>query len=554
MRRIAYTMYRICPLSIFSAAIKAEICIRSVFIKTGKRRNYLKRRTRFVKTLKSPVQERASGILCVEAFPILIYGIRVKIRQTYGRTHLCGIRIKNNNGKTFRSAVIANMYDAALNSIMPNTYTFAPTYYSWNMFSVDTQPSAQEHSSHAETQYDLLNYAVFSCPWLNYYGEGFYTGPRYGFNSLRLMKMSANTMVGDAAPSSADLFECETRGKSETIEQEAETDKSSTAQLRNEGVKTAFFLPGLVTNEHGEVTFTFEVPNRNTQWQFSAIAYTDDLHAHYINRLVTAAKELMVSPNVPRFVREGDKLEVQTAVINNTDNAQTVDVTIEINDTKQTFSSIVLEPKTSKTLISTYDVPTTATNVVVTTGVARNGRMIDGQRDCIAVLTATTDVVEAAPFYLNSNDSHKTLAMPHFNGNGRMTIEYSDNPAWYAATALPSMRQTAETASAHILNYYISKVASSILDDNPEIAEAIDEWTKSKSLKSNLQKNEDLKIISLNNTQFKVVVVLEIEIYDLTAVHAVSLQPVAVHLDDCRLSATAYSSYHLYQTLVPEGD
>ena len=419
---------------------------------------------------------------------------------TPGAKETWKLRIKNNNGKTFRSAVIANMYDAALNSIMPNTYTFAPTYYSWNMFSVDTQPSAQEHSSHAETQYDLLNYAVFSCPWLNYYGEGFYTGPRYGFNSLRLMKMSANTMVGDAAPSSADLFECETRGESETIEQEAETDKSSTAQLRNEGVKTAFFLPGLVTNEHGEVTFTFEVPNRNTQWQFSAIAYTDDLHAHYINRLVTAAKELMVSPNVPRFVREGDKLEVQTAVINNTDNAQTVDVTIEINDTKRTFSSIVLEPKTSKTLISTYDVPTTATNVVVTTGVARNGRMIDGQRDCIAVLTATTDVVEAAPFYLNSNDSHKTLAMPHFNGNGRMTIEYSDNPAWYAATALPSMRQTAETASAHILNYYISKVASSILDDNPEIAEAIDEWTKSKSLKSNLQKNEDLKIISLNNT------------------------------------------------------
>lgn len=420
---------------------------------------------------------------------------------TPGAKETWKLRIKNNNGKTFRSAVIANMYDAALNSIKSNTYTFEPTYNSWDLYSIVTQPYAQTNSSGAETEVVYLDYADFKCPWLNYYGQGFYTGLRYGFNGLRLMKASTNMMVTDAAPMAMRSIDENAISESMVADPVAETDTAtSTTQLRDEGVKTAFFLPGLVTNEHGEVTFTFDVPNRNTQWQFSAIAYTDDLHAHYINRLVTAAKELMVAPNIPRFVREGDKLEVKTAVINNTDTAQTVDVTIEINDTKQTFCNVVLEPKTSKTLVSTYDVPTTATNVVVTTSVARDGRMVDGQRDCIAVLTATTDVVEAAPFYLNSNDSHKTLTMPHFNGTGRMTIEYSDNPAWYAATALPSMKQSAETASAHILNYYISKVASSILDNNPEIAKAIDEWKENKSLKSNLQKNEDLKIISLDNT------------------------------------------------------
>ncbi len=422
---------------------------------------------------------------------------------TPGAKETWKLRIKNNNGKTFRSAVIANMYDAALNAIQSNTYTFAPAYYSPNLYSVDTQSSVHNNGSHAETEVDYLDVPVFECPWLNYYGHGFYNTRAYGFNGIHLMKMSSNAMVSDAAPAGMAQIE-ENAVVQPASPTEHETGKSSAAQLRDEGVKTAFFLPGLVTNERGEVTFTFDVPNRNTQWQFSAIAYTDDLHAHYINRLVTAAKELMVSPNVPRFVREGDKLEVQAAVINNTDTTQTVDVVIEINDTKQSFSGIVLEPKSSKTLISTYDVPTTtATSVVVTTRVMRDGRMVDGQRDCIAVLTATTGVTEAAPFYLNSSDSRKTIAMPHFNGDGRITIEYSDNPAWYAAAALPSMQQTAETASAHILNYYISKVASSILDNNLEIGKAIDEWIKSKSLKSNLQKNADLKIVALNNTPWE---------------------------------------------------
>lgn len=424
---------------------------------------------------------------------------------TPGAKETWKLRIKNNNGKIYRSAVIANMYDAALNAIQSNTYYFAPTPYSPMLYSVRSQ-SNNNHCVNAYVNVDYLDYESFTLPWLNYYGEAFTTRRYYGLGGTRLYK---NNLCLDAAAAPMRSAAFAVNGEDMSLD-EAEVavteekspadSEDSTAQLRDEGVKTAFFLPGLVTNENGEVTFTFEVPNRNTQWQFSAVAYTDDLHAHYINRLVTASKELMVSPNVPRFVREGDHLTIQTAVINNTDTVQTVDATIEICGTKHSYNGIVIEPKTSKSLTATYEVPTTATDIVVTTSVARDGRMVDGQRDRITVLTATSDVVEAAPFYLRSKDSHATLPMPHFNSEGRMTIEYADNPAWYAASALPSMQQTAETASAHIANYFISTVASNIVANNPEIAKAIDEWTKNKSLKSNLQKNEDLKIIALDNT------------------------------------------------------
>lgn len=403
------------------------------------------------------------------------------------------LRIKNNNGKTFRSAVIANMYDAALNSICINTYRFSPTYTTTDEYWQDFRDPSNCHSI-IYSPLQMLDVATFVAPWLNYYGRQL--GYDYfvsEYNSAPLRGYAAAVPMADAK-----LEESLVTKESKTDAEATEPDRQQSANLRDEGIKTAFFLPGLVTNEQGEVTFTFDVPNRNTQWQFSAVAYTDDLHAHYINRIVSAAKQLMVQPNLPRFVREGDCVTISAAAQNNTDTEQTVDVVIDTNGQKHAFKGIVLQAKSSKTVTASFNVPA-STEVVVTTSVCQNGRTADGQRDRIAVLPATTDVVEASPFYITADKSRADITMPHFNRNGRLTLEYADNPAWYAASALPSMQQTAETATAHIVNYYVATVASRIVADNPEIADAIAEWQKS-PLKSRLEQNADLKTIALDNT------------------------------------------------------
>ena len=403
------------------------------------------------------------------------------------------LRIKNNNGKTFRSAVIANMYDAALNSICINTYRFSPTYTTTDEYWQDFRDPSNCHSI-IYSPLQMLDVATFVAPWLNYYGRQL--GYDYfvsEYNSAPLRGYAAAVPMADAK-----LEESLVTKESKTDAEATEPDRQQSANLRDEGIKTAFFLPGLVTNEQGEVTFTFDVPNRNTQWQFSAVAYTDDLHAHYINRIVSAAKQLMVQPNLPRFVREGDCVTISAAAQNNTDTEQTVDVVIDTNGQKHAFKGIVLQAKSSKTVTASFNVPA-STEVVVTTSVCQNGRTADGQRDRIAVLPATTDVVEASPFYITADKSRADITMPHFNRNGRLTLEYADNPAWYAASALPSMQQTAETATAHIVNYYVATVASRIVADNPEIADAIAAWQKS-PLKSRLEQNADLKTIALDNT------------------------------------------------------
>lgn len=402
------------------------------------------------------------------------------------------LRIKNNNGKTFRSAVIANMYDAALNSICINTYRFSPTYTTADEYWQDFRDPSDCHSS-IYSPLQMLDVATFVAPWLNYYGRQLdYDYAVFECNSAPLRCYAAAPMADAKLEESLVTKELKT-GAGAT-----EPDRQQSANLRDEGIKTAFFLPGLVTNEQGEVTFTFDVPNRNTQWQFSAVAYTDDLHAHYINRIVSAAKQLMVQPNLPRFVREGDCVTISAAAQNNTDTEQTADVVIDINGQKHAFKGIVLQAKSSKTVTASFNVPA-STEIVVTTSVCQNGRTADGQRDRIAVLPATTDVVEASPFYITADKSRADITMPHFNRNGRLTLEYADNPAWYAASALPSMQQTAETATAHIVNYYVATVASRIVADNQEIADAIAAWQKS-PLKSRLEQNADLKTIALDNT------------------------------------------------------
>lgn len=423
---------------------------------------------------------------------------------TPGSKETWKLRVKNNNGKIFKSAMIVNMYDAALNSIADNKYHFRPAYISPNEF-------WQYGQSCSIIGYwmisDLQSFPSkeFVMPWLNYYDRGFSHRIKYKrteymrCNALAASAPMADMMVQESMADTNDSGPALDEVVVVTNQPEDDANSDDATMLRDEGVKTAFFLPGLVTDEDGEVTFTFDVPNRNTQWQFSAVAYTEDMHAAYINRIVTASKNLMVQPNVPRFVREGDRLTLAIGVMNNTDSEQTVDVTVDINGRKHTTKGVVIAPKSSQTVTESYDVPQ-ASVIVVTTGINQDGRMVDGQRDRIAVLPATTDVVEATPFYLTADKDKATIAMPRFNKDGRLTFEYADNPAWYAATALPSMTQTAETATAHMANYYITAVASHIVKTNPEIAEAISQWDNTKSLQSPLQQNADLKTTTLDNT------------------------------------------------------
>ena len=85
-------------------------------------------------------------------------------------------------------------------------------------------------------------------------------------------------------------------------------------KARKNFAETAFFYPHLTTNEAGEISIKFTIPEALTKWKFMGLAHTKDLKTGMIYEETVTQKELMVYPNAPRFFREGDKMSFSTKI------------------------------------------------------------------------------------------------------------------------------------------------------------------------------------------------------------------------------------------------
>ena len=103
-------------------------------------------------------------------------------------------------------------------------------------------------------------------------------------------------------------------------------------QIRQNFAETAFFYPTLQTNEEGDVFVNFTLPESNTTWKLQMLANTKDLKYGLLTKEVISSKPLMVLPNLPRFVRQGDEVSISTQVINNSKEAVSGRVRIELFD------------------------------------------------------------------------------------------------------------------------------------------------------------------------------------------------------------------------------
>src|SRR5690606_4046506 len=87
-------------------------------------------------------------------------------------------------------------------------------------------------------------------------------------------------------------------------------------QIRTNFNETAFFFPDLRTDKDGNISFSFTMPEALTRWKFQALSHTRDLSMGISTKEIITQKELMVQPNMPRFLREGDHLELTPKIVN----------------------------------------------------------------------------------------------------------------------------------------------------------------------------------------------------------------------------------------------
>ncbi|MGB4538608.1 MAG: alpha-2-macroglobulin family protein [Prolixibacteraceae bacterium] len=293
-------------------------------------------------------------------------------------------------------------------------------------------------------------------------------------------------------------------------------------KARTDFRETAFFFPQLGTNENGEILLRFSMPEALTRWRMMGLAHTADLKTGMIEKALITSKDVMVFPNAPRFLREGDVMEFSASVSNQS--GHPLEGTAEL----RFFDALTMVPVDH---LMKLDSPVrdfsigggenaaVSWKITVPEGIqalvyritATAGAFSDGEEAPLPVLTNRMLVTESLPLpireettksftfdkLVNSGSQNATLR------NHRLTLEYTSNPAWYAVQALPYLMEFPHDCAEQVFSrYYANTLATHLANSDPAIRRVFDAWKNlaPDALKSNLEKNEELKAILLQET------------------------------------------------------
>ena len=298
--------------------------------------------------------------------------------------------------------------------------------------------------------------------------------------------------------------------------------KIEEVKVRKNFNETAFFFPQLKTDAEGNVEFSFTIPEALTQWKLLTLAHTKNAASGYTEKTMVTQKPLMVQPNAPRFIREGDKMEFSAKVVNLTDKEVTGTAVLELIDAttnapidgwfKNIFPTqfFTVAAGQSSALKFPMEVPFNFNSAMSYRIVAKTSEASDGEEMAIPVLTNRMLVTESMPLNVRGTNTKTFKFEKLLNSassttlsNHALTVEYTSNPAWYAVQALPYlMEYPYECAEQTFNRYYANTLASFVSNSNPKIKAVFEKWKNldTAALMSNLQKNEELKSALLQET------------------------------------------------------
>ncbi len=283
--------------------------------------------------------------------------------------------------------------------------------------------------------------------------------------------------------------------------------------------ETAFFFPHLTAGTDGTVRMTFTMPEALTEWKFLGFAHDAQLRAGLLTGKAVTAKDLMVEPNPPRFVREGDAIEFTVKVSNQSDQPQqgTVKLTFADAATQQSVDAALGLGATEQA----FDVPAKqsrsyAWRIAVPDGlgfltykaVGATAQASDGEEGLLPVLSRRILVTESVPLPIRGKQT-KTFRFPKLLESGTsdtlrhqsLTVQMTSQPAWYAVMALPYLMEFPYECSEQVFNrLYANALARHIANSDPKIRRVFDLWKATPALDSPLTKNQDLKSVLLEET------------------------------------------------------
>ena len=284
-------------------------------------------------------------------------------------------------------------------------------------------------------------------------------------------------------------------------------------ETRRNFAETAFFYPNIQTNEEGEASFTFTLPESVTTWKFMAFAHDKEMNYGLLTDETVAQKTVMMQPNMPRFLRIGDKGVLSSQLSN-----------LSLKAIKGVATLEVIDPETQKVLYSQnkkyalgaqsaqgldFNFDTSKwPSLVIIRCVASGKGFSDGEQHYVPVLSDSEWVTNSTTFTLTKPQTKAINTASLFASDvqkKQLTIEYTQNPAWLSILSLPSIAEPKDNNAIDIAAaLYANITARAILKASPSIKNVLEIWrnnpTKESPLTSALEQNAELKSLVLAET------------------------------------------------------
>lgn len=292
----------------------------------------------------------------------------------------------------------------------------------------------------------------------------------------------------------------------------------SQVKTRTNFNETAFFYPHLKTDSSGKISFQFTTPESLTRWKLRLFGHDKESNMGSFETEIISQKDLMIMPNMPRFVRETDTLSITAKVVNLTKEIKSGTALLQLFDatTGKPIDEICANANNAKLFNCNAKENTNVSwSITIPEGiqgiqykiVAKSGNFSDGEENILPVLPNKILVTESLPIWVREK-SKKEFVFDRLKNNTSTTLknqsytfEYTSNPTWLAIQSLPYLLEYEhECAEQTFARFYANTLASTIINSQPKIAEVLEKWRKEPQQKSKLEMNEELKSIALRET------------------------------------------------------
>lgn len=444
-------------------------------------------------------------------------------RLTPGQKEEWSLKITKPDGKPANASLIATLYDQSLDQIKEHKWSFSPQAWlrtpttEWRCFTLNgiNRTSAMGRSWLQSKALDLSHFTdeAFS----TFHDEILLAKHTLVQPETRMGVMSVQEASGMAkkqmAMATLDAEVSEDAATFNSVEEPKEEASAMTDQVRENLNETAFFYPSLQTDAEGNVIMKFTLPESLTTWRFIGLANTIDMMYGQLTGEAVAQKPIMVQPNVPRFIRTGDKAQIATRISNTTETTVTGTARMTLTDpeTENTVytKEIAFTAEAGKTATVTFDYqPDGQLSLLVCKITASGKDFSDGEQHYLPILPDCERVTVTAPFTQNEPGVKTidiTKLFPKDTEKNKLTIEYTNNPVWLVVQSLPYIATPSDdNAISQASALYANTIGQKLANSSPKIKQTFAQWKMEQadgtSLTSALARNEELKDIALDET------------------------------------------------------